>query len=264
MRAFAAILALLFTSTGFADSERLTPVSTNRPPAEVGFRVGEVLLYRLKWGIIPVGTARIVSDWTEDTPPTVRIRLYVQSNSFLDRLYRIDDRIETIAEPSQLLPFRFEKQMNEGGVLRRDVTTFDREIGRVSWSNLLEAETRSYEAPRDIRDIVSMMFALRSTPFNAGDETEYVITGDNGPAPVKIRVLEHRTFKTDRYGSIPAIHIRPTVNDDGLFLGRTPRDLWISESLPHVLLLLSVDAPIGTIRLILDAVEGVEEWPPPS
>ncbi len=246
----------LFAATS-GSATSVAPVT----PAEPGFHVGEVLLYRLKWGVIPVGTARIVSSWTDDTPPNVRVRVYVRSNSFLDRIYRIEDMVESIAEPASMLPYRFEKHMNEGGVIRRDVTTFDRTLGRVAWSNVLESETRSYSAPHDVRDILSMMFALRSTPFNVGDDTEYVIAGDDGPATVKTKVLERRRYKTDRYGAIPAIHIRPEASGDALFLGRTPRDLWISEDLPHVLLLLSVDAPIGTIRLILDAVEGADTWP---
>lgn len=226
-----------------------------------GFPVGEVLLFRLKWGIIPVGTARIVSEWTTNTPPAVRIRVHVRSNAFLDRIYRIDDFIETIATPADMLPIRFEKHMNEAGESRRDVTTYDRELGMVNWSNVLETETRSYEAPRDIRDIIALMYFLRVSSFQVGEAHNYVVSGDTGPAAVKIVVQEERPFKTDRYGPIRALHMRPEVGNDALFLGRVPRDLWISSSQPHVLLFLSVDAPVGSIKLIFDAIEGAEKWP---
>lgn len=226
-----------------------------------GFPVGEALLFRLKWGVIPVGTARIVSEWTTDTPPTVRIRIHVRSNAFLNRIYRIDDYLETIVNPTNMLSIRFEKHMNEAGKIQRDVTTFDRELGTVNWSNVLKTESRSYNAPRDIRDIIALMYLLRASSFQIGEVNNYVVSGDTGPAAVKIVVKEEQPFKTDRYGPIPALHLRPEVGDDALFLGRVPRDLWISASHPHVLLFLSVDAPVGTIKLILDAIEGVEKWP---
>lgn len=234
------------------------PVNSQNSP---GFPVGEVLLFRLKWGIVPVGTARIVSEWTDDTPPAVRVRVHVRSNAFLDRIYRIDDRVESVAVATNMLPIRFEKEMNEGGVIRRDMTTFDRQVGRVMWSNMLEKETRAYDAPHDVRDILSMMYALRSVPFAAGETQEYVVAGDEGPAPVQIAVREQRKYKHDRYGEIPALHMRPKVSGDALFLGRVPRDLWISAEVPHVLLSLSVDAPIGQVHLLLDAIEGADSWP---
>lgn len=234
-----------------------SPTAQNDP----GFPVGETFLFRLKWGLVPVGTARIVTEWTEDTPPAVRMRIHVRSNAFLDRIYRIDDYIESIATPEKLLSTRFEKNMNEGSTVQRDVTTFDRNTGLVTWSNLLTSETREYEAPLDVRDILATMFALRPTPFKLGEVADYVVAGNAGPSPVKVAVIDERPYKTDRYGAIQAFRMRPDVSNDALFLGRIPRDLWISAAKPHVLLFLSVDAPVGNIKLILDAIEGVETWP---
>ena len=227
----------------------------------VGFPVGEVLLGRLKWGVIPVGTARISSEWTEDEPRLIRLRVQVRSNSFLDRFYKIDDTVESVVEPAQFLPVRFEKNMNEGGVHRRDVTFFDRDVGQVRWHNLLQPEQRAYDAPRDVRDILSLMYALRSVQFAPGQTNAYVVAGDDGPVTVDIAIHARKPYKHDRYGSIPALHIKPKVGNDGLFLGRIPEDLWISADPPYVLLKLSVSAPIGQIHLILDEIEGKPAGP---
>ncbi len=230
---------------------------------EPGFPVGEVLNAHLKWGVVPVGTARISSEWTDDDPPLIRLRVHVRSNAFLDRLYRIDDTVESLVDPPSFLPVRFDKDMNEGGVKRRDATFFDRIQGQVIWQNLLEPERKSYDASRDVRDILSLMYALRATPLNEGETNRYVAAGDDGPVEVKIAIKARRNFKHERYGPIPALHIRPEVGSDGLFLGRVPRDLWISANPPYVLLRLSVEAPIGQIHLILDEIEGHPEGPWP-
>lgn len=251
--AFLSFAALLLDSTiGAADTLRV------RDP---GFRVGEVLLCRLKWGVIPVGTARIVSEWTADAPPLLRLTVQVRSNAFLDRFYRIEDMVISTVDPETLLPIQFEKRMSEGGVERRDLTVFDREHGLVIWRNLLTPEERSYKAPKDVRDILSLMFALRSVPFREGETREYVVAGDEGPTSVKISIRERRPFSSERYGPIPALRIAPTVGTDALFLGRVPKDLWISAAAPYVLLSLTVDAPIGSIHLILDAIEGETRFP---
>lgn len=228
-----------------------------------GFPVGEVLHAHLRWGVVPVGTARISSEWTDDDPPLIRLRVHVRSNTFLDRIYRIDDTVESLVDPEAFLPIRFEKNMSEGGVKRRDVTFFDRIGGEVIWQNLLKPERKTYSAPREVRDIVSLMYALRNVPLQAGVTNQYVVAGDDGPVPVSIAIRARRDYKHERYGPIPALHIRPEVGSDGLFLGRIPRELWISADTPYVLLRLSVEAPIGQVHLILDEIEGHPSgsWP---
>ncbi len=230
---------------------------------EPGFPVGEVLNAHLRWGVVPVGTARISSEWTDDDPPLIRLRVHVRSNPFLDRIYRIDDTVESIVDPAPFLPIRFEKNMSEGGVKRRDVTFFDRAGGEVIWQNLLQPERKTYSAPREVRDIVSLMYALRDVPLQQGVTNQYIVAGDDGPVPVSIAIRARRDFKHERYGPIPALHIRPEVGEDGLFLGRVPRELWISADPPYVLLRLSVEAPIGQVHLILDEIEGhpTGPWP---
>lgn len=258
--------ALFILTLLFSTSLPLLPLAASAAGQEVepsspGFPVGEVLIYRLKWGAIPVGTARISSEWTTDTPPAIRMRVHVRSNAFLDRFYRIDDIVESVTDPATMLSLRFEKHMREGRSEQHDVTTFDRANSLVLWSNVLTGATREYTAPPDVRDILAIMFSLRSTTFSAGEQHTYVIAGDNDAAPVEITVTKERNYKTDRYGAIPALYLQPKVGPDALFLGRTPRDLWISVGMPHILLLLSVEAPIGRISLILDAIEGADEWP---
>ncbi len=252
----AAVLAAAAARPGFAGDPG--------PESDPGFPVGEVLLCRLKWGVLPVGTARIASEWTADSPPLLRLSVQVRSNAFLDRFYRIEDMVISTVDPGTLLPVRFEKIMNEGGVSRRDVTEFDRARGLVFWRNLLKPEERTYAAPREVRDILSLMFALRSVPFAENETREFTVAGDDGPTSVHISIRERRTYKHDRYGPIPALHIRPKVGPDGLFLGRVPTDLWISAAAPCVLLSLSVDAPIGSIHLLLDAIEGAARFPTPG
>lgn len=255
------ILTLLFSASFLH-----LPVTASAAEGEVeqrspSFPVGEVLIYRLKWGAIPVGTARISSEWTTDAPPAIRMRVHVRSNAFLDRFYRIDDIVESVADPATMLSLRFEKHMREGSSEQHDITTFDRTNNLVHWTNVLTGETREYKAEPDVRDILAIMFSLRSTTFSAGEFHKYVVAGDNDAAPVEISVTKEENYKTGRYGAIPALYLKPKVGPDALFLGRTPRDLWISVGMPHILLLLSVEAPVGRISLILDAIEGADEWP---
>jgi hypothetical protein len=228
-----------------------------------GFPVGEVLHAHLRWGMVPVGTARISSEWTNDDPPLIRLRVHVRSNAFLDRIYRIDDTVESLVDPISFLPLRFDKIMSEGGVNRRDATFFDRIDGRVIWQNLLAPEQRMYEAPPEIRDILSLMYSLRAVPMREGETNQYIVAGDEGPVEVRIAIRARRDYKHHRYGPIPAFHIRPDVGRDGLFLGRIPRDLWISADPPYVLLRLSVEAPIGYVHLLLDEIEGYPSGPWP-
>lgn len=228
-----------------------------------GFPVGERLLFDLSWGILPVGRAEICSEWTADDPPLIRLRVHVRSNAFLDRIYKIDDTVESLVDPSECLPIRFEKSLHEGGVPRRDVTYYDRASGFVIWHNYLKPEQRIFPAPADVRDILTLMYSLRAAEFRVGTTNWYVVAGEESAVEVGIAVRAKRTFLHERYGKIPAYWLRPIVGNDPLFLGRIPRELWISATPPYVLLRLTVEAPVGRVHLTLNQIDGFDSGPWP-
>lgn len=221
------------------------------------FPVGERLVYDMNWGLLPVGTTVVESDWLPDHEPRLlRIRYTTRTTPFLDRVYKVDDLIETWIDPASFLPVRFRKRLEEGSFRCDEITTFDRAQGRVRWESRLDGRVIEYPAPPDLRDIVSLMYLLRKTAFEPGTTNSFPVAGDRGVTEIAVRSLARARLNLPRYGMQWAQHLKPIVSDDPLFDRKIPDQVWISTDARQVMLKLTVDVPVGHISMLLSAVEG--------
>ena len=54
--------------------------------------MGETLDYRIYWGVIPVGSSRVTTEWIEEDGRTlIAIRFRTKSNDVLSKIYPVDD-----------------------------------------------------------------------------------------------------------------------------------------------------------------------------
>lgn len=227
------------------------------------FPVGERLLYDMHWGVFPVGTTVVESEWQEKGTNTwLHIRYTTRTNPFCDRFYRVHDVIEAWIDPHTFLPIRFRKQLEEGAYRCDEWTTFDRSRGIVRWESLTEGRAIDYEAPPDLHDIVSLMYLLRRHPFEPGSTNTFRVAGDQGPTEIVVETLREVRVDTPGYGRRRAMQLRPRVSNDSLFQRKVPDLVWISADARRLLLRMTVDVPLGHVTMGLNAVEGpgAAEW----
>lgn len=241
------------------------PVIAQDAPAsgELWFSVGERLRYDMRWGIFPVGTTTVESEWQDgDSNSILRIRYLTRTNPFCDRLYRVNDLIEAWIEPQSFLPLRFHKKLEEGDYRCDEITTFDRERGVVRWESLTEGKVLEYPAPADLRDIVSLMYLLRRHAFEPGTTNVFNVAGDQGPTEIRVVVQDTVRVDTPGYGRRRSVRLRPLVSNDSLFQRKVPDQVWVSLDARRLLLQMTVDVPVGHITMGLAAVEGpgAAEW----
>lgn len=227
------------------------------------FPVGERLLYDMDWGVIPVGRTVVESQWAEEGTSTVlHIRYTTRTNPFCDRFYRVDDVIEAWIDPATFLPIRFRKKLEEGSFRCDETTTFHRDRGTVRWASSTEDRDVEYAAPRDLHDIVSLMYLLREHPFVPGATNTFTVAGDQGPTEIRVETVRSVLVDTPGCGKRAAVQLRPRVSGDSLFQRKVPDEVWISTDQRRLLLQMTVDVPLGHITMGLRAVEGpgAAEW----
>jgi hypothetical protein len=250
-----AALLLLVQAAGAGSPEPERP--------DLWFPVGERLLYDMDWGVIPVGSTVVESEWAADGTSTVlHIRYTTRTNPFCDRIYRVDDLIEAWIDPATFLPIRFRKKLEEGSFRCDETTTFHRDRGTVLWASLTENRVLEYNAPPDLHDIVSLMYLLREHPFVPGATNTFAVAGDQGPTEIQVETVRAVRVDTPGYGKRPAVQLRPRVSGDSLFQRKVPDQVWISTDQRRLLLQMTVDVPLGHITMGLRTVEGpgAAEW----
>jgi len=220
--------------------------------------VGERLVYRVYWGIIPVGIAVASTAWTnENGRCLLSIHFRTKSNRVLEKLYPVDDSIESIVDPATFLPVRFEKILSEGSHRYNEVTVFDRTNNVAHWTSRQSGRTKTFTIRPDTRDIPSFMYYMRSHTFQPGAREHYEVMADEKTYDLWINVNKWERMSVPIYGDVDCFKAEPEAAFNGLFV----RDkgqiwMWASRDKRCIATRLVVQIPIATAKVILEEVQG--------
>lgn len=219
--------------------------------------VGERLVYRVYWGIIPVGLAVATTDWVEeDGRRLLRIRFRTKSNKVLETVYPVDDVIESVVDPATFLPVRFVKNLSEGSHRYHEVTTFDHARGEAYWESKRSGRKKTFKIRPDTRDIPSFMYYMRSHAFTPGTREHYVVMADEKTYDLWIDVKKWERADLPVYGEVECFKAEPEAAFNGLFERRGRIWMWVSRDPRCIATRIVVSIPVATAKVILHEVQG--------
>lgn len=229
--------------------------SRGRP--DLWFQVGEELHYRIHWGVMHVGDTRVTTEWIEeDGRDLLVIRYRTRSNSFLDRIYRVDDTIEAVIEPHSFLPVRFVKILNEGRYRTDELTEFDHAAGKAYWTHRLKGDRKEFAIDADTRDIVTFMYYMRKHAFQPGDQAEFRVMADEKIYDLFVTAGPVETMKMQRYGKVKSIRITPEAAFQGLFVRKGRMTIWVSQDERRIATRIQATVPVADVHINLHEVSG--------
>ena len=166
-----------------------------RPLAEVPYlsphplQVGETLVYDVKLGALSAGVQSITvveetTDWDE---PVYRIESDARTAALMSRIYHFRDHKVTYVRTRDLLPVRYEKQLEDRKYRGEFVVDFDRDndVAEV-WRN--GKRDPDVDMPPNVLDELSMIYYLRSKELRVGDTYEYTFFTGKQLIPVSVLV----------------------------------------------------------------------------
>lgn len=181
--------------------------------AQPPYRPGEVHEFRVRFGVITAGTARLEVSGPEQVRgrPATRFDLYLEGGI---PLARVDNHLSSWVEGSPVRTLRFIQDLNEVGTHRYRSYEIhpDRGVSILEHQDGLE-EPLPTEHPLDD---VSFLYFVRTLPLEVGDR--YVLPHyfrERGN-PVVIEVLRRETISVPA-GRYQTIVLRPTFQSRGIF-----------------------------------------------
>ena len=225
---------------------------------DLPFPVGEELTYSVHWNFIPVATATAKFDWTElDGRKMLAIRSTARTSGIANKIYRVDDLMESIVDPQTLLPVRFTKIAHEGHYWTHEITTFDHQKRTAHFESKKSGVTKDYPIDADTRDIISMMYFLRTQPFVTGAKPAYRCMADEKIYDFWVDVLKEEKVDLDRYGATPSVKVEPIAAFNGLFVRTGRAWFWVSRDKRQFMTKMVAAVPIaGKFYVELDKVTG--------
>lgn len=226
-------------------------------PPPLWFEIGEQLVYTVRWGVIPVGKSVVTTDWADyEGRRLIAIRFVTKTSGFINSIYPVDDFLETLIDPVTFLPVRFIQKMNEGRHHSDEVTYFDHAAGVAKWESKVKNKTKEYPIDANTRDLISMMYYLRSKPFKPGEVTEHRVMADEKVYDLYLKTKDYENLDFDDFGKVRSLRIVPEAAFNGLFVRKGKMTVWVADDPRRIALSIKATVPVADVRITLAEVLG--------
>jgi len=240
------------SSASAVASSSLVAVPTAAPIiAPVPFAVGEELVFRATFGIIPAGTARMRVQGID----TVRGRPAYHVIYTLDGgipLFRVHDRYESWIDRETLSSLRHRQEISEGRYHRN--TTYEIFPERAEYQKDGGEMQPSVSNPLDDG---SFIYAIRATAIRVGEtrrDDRYFRPDRN---PVVLTGLRDDTVSVAA-GTFATTVIRPTIKANGIFSENGEAQVWFSADERRIPVQLKTRFAKFSLTLALQSVTNSE------
>jgi hypothetical protein len=253
-------LILVFVAFGFTWQEQGYVIEKNV------FGCGEKLEFRVHYGFINAGEATI-----EVHPQMYKVNNHIcykasvggRSSGAFDLALRIRDEWVTYMDTAYCVPQKFYRDIEEGKYRLKEFVLYDYGNSKVivdrEGKNGKDKSRKEYVIPKDVQDIVSGFYYLRSINFNKlkiGDTIKTPAFFEDKVYDFQIKYLGKGTVDT-KFGDITAIKLSPIMPDNKLFEGGNSIRMWISDDKNKIPVKIEADMFVGAVEMDLKTYQGL-------
>ena len=231
---------------------------TVRDPEKV-YRQGEKLTFDVKWYAVTAGEATMEIGPHEMQGGESSWHFITRAYSTLLFFFKVNDRIESWASRSRLLPLRFEKHLHEGSHTKDLAMTFDRPKAQAVyfWRDK-EKRDHNYPYPLgpDCRDLLGAFYWFRTMDLPpVGQEVNLCVHTDKTNFQLAVSVLGRETVKVPA-GEFKTILIKPRLTFEGLFNQQGDVKIWLTDDETRIpVLVQSKVRLLGSVNIVLRKLE---------
>lgn len=213
------------------------------------FKEGEILTYRLHYGIIDAGVA-VLEVKPEVMDVAGRKVYHIVGNGYskgsFDWFFKVRDRYETFLDKDALLPWMFVRRVNEGGYIINEDYKFNHYTNKVD-----VGREDKVDVPQGTHDMISAFYAARNLDLsNAKEGDVFTINSivDKELFPLKIRYVGKERIDCD-LGTFDCVKFRPIVQKGRVFKREEDLNVWITDDKNHVPVRAQAKLMVGSVKL---------------
>lgn len=221
------------------------------------FKEGEVLSYRLHYGVINAGVA-VLEVKPEVLEVSGRKVYHIVGNGYtlssFDWIFKVRDRYETYMDKDALIPWLFVRRVDEGGYKFSQDYMFNHYVNKVDVGG-----GEKYDFPEGTQDMISAFYSARSLDFSNAKEGDIFSLNsfmDKEIWPLKIKLVGRETIETD-LGKYKALKFRPIVQKGRVFKSEEDLNVWISDDKNHIPLRVQAKILVGSVKLDITNIKNL-------
>jgi hypothetical protein len=214
------------------------------------FAAGESLNFKVFYTVAGVYVGAGEADFTNtleslNNKPVYHIVGEGKTYSFYDNFFKVRDRYETYIDTLNLQPYKFIRNIYEGGFKKYENVTFNK------LTNIAVTNDGVFKVPACVQDVVSSIYYARNIDFdkyNPGDKIPFTLFLDKELYGMYIRYVGKETVKT-KYGKFRSIKIKPLLLKGTIFEGGEKMTVWISDDKNRVPLRIESPISVGSVKV---------------
>ena len=259
MKIYLLLLILFFLMSSFQRQVQYTQgLITND-----SFLTGEVLTYRLHYGMITAGEAVVsVERDVKDVKGKKCYDFNIQGKTTgaFAAVMTIEDQWQSYVDTNSLQPVQFSREIVENSYYLKETVDFEGGKANVTWSKRDEVKKyQDFKVPTDVHDIVSAYYFLRNIDYSnmkIGDRTTVEAFFEDKLYVFQVEYRGKDIVKT-KSGKINAIRLIPVMPDNDLFEGNDSIHFWLSDDKNKIPLKVKAKMFVGAVEVDLKSFDGL-------
>ena len=245
-------LYIVFCSVIFASAQQTEPV----------FSDNEFIEFKISYMTFNTSTATLqTKKEILNGKPVYHIVGLGKSSRFLSFFFKIRDQYETYIDTETYMPYRFVRNINEGGYKKNRVIDFDQKNHKAQVHDKKRKTKKTYDVVPNVHDMMSSFYYLRNKinpdSLKVGDEKSLTMFFDDENYKFKLRFLGNETIRT-KYGKKNCLKFRPIVVADRVFKEEESLTVWVSNDKNRIPVRISADLAVGSLTANISDYSGLK------
>ena len=230
--------------------------------SESCFQKDEFLEFKINYLSFNTSTATLnIKNEILNGKPVYHVIGEGKSSRFLSLFFKIRDRYETYIDTKTYQPYKFVRDINEGGYTKDIIIDFDQTNNKATVNNRKHKTKEVFDTEPNIHDMISSFYYLRNnidpSTLKEGDETKLTMFFDNENYPFKLKFLGRETIRTN-FGKKSCLLFRPIVMADRVFKEKESLTVWISDDENKIPVKISAELAVGSLTANLSEYRGLK------
>ncbi|TXE08650.1 DUF3108 domain-containing protein [Gelidibacter salicanalis] len=175
--------------------------------------------------------------------------------------FKVKDRYESYFDKHTGLPYKFIRNIDEGGHTKDIEIEFDHKASLAHVTDKKRKTDASYSVEKNVQDMVSAFYYLRNNyntnSIKEGEVVSLNMFFDEENYNFRLKFLGREELNTP-FGTIKTLKFRPYVMAGRVFKEKESLTLWVSADDNKIPLRIQADLAVGSLRADLEAFKGLK------
>ncbi len=226
------------------------------------YDAGEWFKFRVHYGFVTAGYATLqVNEENLKGKQVYHVVGEGKTTGMSRWFFKVEDNYESYIDKEKDIPYRFIRQIDEGGHTKDIQIDFDH-VAKIAHIQNKKYDTSYVKTiSPNVQDMVSAFYYLRNNlnmdAIKIGETVDLNMFFDKENFVFRVKFLGREKLETE-FGKIAALKFRPYVQSGRVFKEKESLTVWVSDDDNKMPLLIKADLAVGSLKASLVEFKGLK------